>query len=188
MTKRLITAAIMLCLGPVLGSCGGASENGFSAYVADHWPHWAGGMPADVPPRPGDPGYAEFIAHGSVHCIAPRSIHRRPAQLRHDLSTKHLPSFAQLLSFRATIEGRQEMPSANLTALRDCLFCHAVRCAGDEFITADGERVRRWRIEHPAFRGGQAWIGEQARARLLFPNTRCRAYRRIIRSDRYLTA
>ncbi len=64
--KRLIAAALALCLGSMLGSCGGASENGFSSFVADHWPHWAGGMPDDVPPRPGDPGYAEFIAHGQA--------------------------------------------------------------------------------------------------------------------------
>jgi hypothetical protein len=60
--KRFITAAVVLCLGSGLGSCGG--EGQFSGYVADHWPHWAGGMPDDVPPRPGAPGYDEFIAHG----------------------------------------------------------------------------------------------------------------------------
>jgi hypothetical protein len=54
--KRLITAAILLGFGLNLASCGG--------FVADHWPHWAGGMPADAPPRPGAPGYAEFIGHG----------------------------------------------------------------------------------------------------------------------------
>jgi hypothetical protein len=54
--KRLITAATLLGFGLNLASCGG--------FVADHWPHWAGGMPADVPPRPGAPGYAEFVAHG----------------------------------------------------------------------------------------------------------------------------
>ena len=54
--KRLITAATLLGFGLNLASCGG--------FVADHWPHWAGGMPADVPPRPGAPGYEEFIAHG----------------------------------------------------------------------------------------------------------------------------
>jgi len=64
--KRRTAAALLLCLAPLLGSCGGASENGFSAYVADHWPHWAGGMPSDVPPRPGAPGYNEFIAHGQA--------------------------------------------------------------------------------------------------------------------------
>jgi hypothetical protein len=54
--RRLITVATLLGFGLHLASCGG--------FVADHWPHWAGGMPADVPPRPGAPGYAEFIAHG----------------------------------------------------------------------------------------------------------------------------
>ncbi len=54
--RRLITSAILLGFGLNLASCGG--------FVADHWPHWAGGPPADVPPRPGTPGYAEFIAHG----------------------------------------------------------------------------------------------------------------------------
>lgn len=54
--KRLITAAILLGFGLSLASCGG--------FVADHWPHWAGGLPADVPPRPGTPGYADFVAHG----------------------------------------------------------------------------------------------------------------------------
>ena len=64
--KRLIAAAIIVCSGAVLGSCAGSSEDGFSAFVSDHWPRWAGGMPDDVPPRPGAPGYQEFIAHGQA--------------------------------------------------------------------------------------------------------------------------
>ncbi|HEX8826676.1 MAG TPA: hypothetical protein VF778_01050 [Xanthobacteraceae bacterium] len=56
--KRLFTTAIVLGLGLGLANCGG--------YVADHWPHWAGGLPADAPPRPGSPGYADFIAHGQA--------------------------------------------------------------------------------------------------------------------------
>jgi hypothetical protein len=54
----LVKAAIMLGLALNLASCGG--------FVADHWPHWAGGTPEGVPPRPGAPGYAEFIAHGQA--------------------------------------------------------------------------------------------------------------------------
>jgi len=54
--KRLMTAATLLAFGLHLASCG--------SFVADHWPHWAGGLPADAPPRPGTPGYAEFVAHG----------------------------------------------------------------------------------------------------------------------------
>jgi len=66
--KRFIAAAILLGLGLHLGSCGG-----FSGYVADHWPHWAGGMPDDVPPRPGAPGYDQFIAHGQTDPAAAKS-------------------------------------------------------------------------------------------------------------------
>ena len=64
--KRWIAAAVLIGLSPLIGSCGGASESGVSGFVADHWPHWAGGMPEDVPPRPGAPGYDEFIAHGQA--------------------------------------------------------------------------------------------------------------------------
>ncbi|HTZ00889.1 MAG TPA: hypothetical protein VMC05_01045 [Xanthobacteraceae bacterium] len=57
--------AVCACLA--LASCAGTSnEDAFSAYVADHWPHWAGGLPSDVPPRPGAPGYRQFIAHGQA--------------------------------------------------------------------------------------------------------------------------
>src|SRR5947209_17180343 len=56
--RRLIAATTLLGFGLNLASCGG--------FVADHWPHWAGGMPADVPPRPGAPGYADFVAHGQA--------------------------------------------------------------------------------------------------------------------------
>jgi len=65
--KRSVAAAVVLCAGAVLASCAGTSnEDAFSAYVADHWPHWAGGMPSDTPPRPGTPGYNQFIAHGQA--------------------------------------------------------------------------------------------------------------------------
>src|SRR5271167_4342785 len=56
--KSIVAPMAVLCLGLMLGSC-----SSFSGYVADHWPRWAGGMPDDVPPRPGAPGYEEFIAH-----------------------------------------------------------------------------------------------------------------------------
>ena len=58
MSGRFLAPALVLCLGLLLGSC-----SSFSGFVADHWPHWAGGMPDDVPPRPGAPGYDAFIAH-----------------------------------------------------------------------------------------------------------------------------
>jgi hypothetical protein len=56
MIRRLLAASTVLTLAMMLSACGG--------YVADHVPHWAGGLPADAPPRPGAPGYDDFIAHG----------------------------------------------------------------------------------------------------------------------------
>jgi len=58
MIKGLV-AAFAVSLGLVLGSC-----SPFAGTVADHWPHFAGGEPDGLPPRPGTPGYAAFIAHG----------------------------------------------------------------------------------------------------------------------------
>jgi len=72
---RLGTTALLLGLGLVLASCGGAANGGgFAGYVSDHWPHWAGGMPDDVPPRPGTPGYEAFIAHSEGQPGATQSI------------------------------------------------------------------------------------------------------------------
>jgi len=58
MVKRLFVALLGLGLGLALGSCGPVA-----GFTADHWPHWAGGLPTGVPPRPGTPGYDDYIAH-----------------------------------------------------------------------------------------------------------------------------
>jgi hypothetical protein len=67
--KSIVAPVAVLCLGLMLGSC-----SSFSGYVADHWPRWAGGMPDDVPPRPGAPGYEEFVAHGQPSNVAAKPI------------------------------------------------------------------------------------------------------------------
>jgi hypothetical protein len=73
MAKSLGTPMAVLCLGLILSSC-----SSFSGYVADHWPRWAGGMPDDVPPRPGAPGYDEFIAHGQPGNVAAKPAANDP--------------------------------------------------------------------------------------------------------------
>jgi hypothetical protein len=65
MAQSLAMPMAVLSVGLILSSC-----SSFSGYVADHWPRWAGGMPDDVPPRPGAPGYEEFIAHGQPSNVA----------------------------------------------------------------------------------------------------------------------
>ena len=42
-----------------LGGC--SSINGYLVSAVDYIPQWAGGMPADVPPRPGTAKYDEFM-------------------------------------------------------------------------------------------------------------------------------
>lgn len=59
MRHAAAATGLALGLGLMLGSC-----TSFSDLVSDHWPHFAGGEPGGVPPRPGQPGYAQFIAHG----------------------------------------------------------------------------------------------------------------------------
>ena len=56
--KRLSAVLIVLCLGCTVGAC-----SPMASFASDHWPHWAGGLPQGTPPRPGAPGYDEYIAH-----------------------------------------------------------------------------------------------------------------------------
>ena len=56
--RRRSALAALLGVTLALGGC-----STFAGVVSDAWPTWAGGMPKDVPPRPGAPGYEEFIAH-----------------------------------------------------------------------------------------------------------------------------
>jgi hypothetical protein len=51
-------AAALLCCG--LSGCGTINEK-LAAGMIDAIPAWAGGMPADVPPRPGSARYDEFM-------------------------------------------------------------------------------------------------------------------------------
>lgn len=53
----LIAAALVAC---GLSGCGTINAN-LAAGISDTLPHWAGGMPADVPPRPGTAKYDEYM-------------------------------------------------------------------------------------------------------------------------------
>jgi hypothetical protein len=59
MAQRLVAMVLACGLGLSLAGCASTANP-----VADYWPHFAGGEPNDVPPRPGSPGYRAFIAHG----------------------------------------------------------------------------------------------------------------------------
>jgi hypothetical protein len=53
----LIAAALMGCS---LSGCGSINAN-LAAGVSDAIPAWAGGIPADAPPRPGTAKYDEYM-------------------------------------------------------------------------------------------------------------------------------
>src|ERR1700755_562624 len=70
-TRRVVTAAmstgsrlltfISLALSTCsLGGCGTINAN-LAAGISDTLPNWAGGLPADAPPRPGSAKYEEFM-------------------------------------------------------------------------------------------------------------------------------
>jgi hypothetical protein len=53
----LIGLALLAC---GLGGCGTINAN-LAAGISDTLPNWAGGLPADAPPRPGSAKYDEFM-------------------------------------------------------------------------------------------------------------------------------
>lgn len=58
-TRHLIAFAVMLATCS-LGGCGSINER-LAAGMGDAIPRWAGGLPADAPPRPGSAKYDEFM-------------------------------------------------------------------------------------------------------------------------------
>jgi hypothetical protein len=58
LTGRGLALTALFGVALALGGC-----SSFAGFVSDTWPTWAGGIPKDAPPRPGAPGYEEFIAH-----------------------------------------------------------------------------------------------------------------------------
>jgi hypothetical protein len=63
MTARFRPLAILLAsalLASALSGCGTVNEK-MSATMGDYVPRWAGGLPADAPPRPGTAKYDEFM-------------------------------------------------------------------------------------------------------------------------------
>jgi hypothetical protein len=57
---RAIVAIAAAALAGCLAGCGTINEK-ISAGVSDAIPAWAGGIPADAPPRPGTAQYDEFM-------------------------------------------------------------------------------------------------------------------------------
>ena len=57
---RFHSLLLLLALAAGLSGCGTVNEK-LSAGMGDYVPQWAGGLPADAPPRPGTPQYDAYL-------------------------------------------------------------------------------------------------------------------------------
>ena len=58
--RQLLTALTLVLLGASVTGCASINERA-SAAMGDYIPQWAGGLPADAPPRPGTAKYDEWM-------------------------------------------------------------------------------------------------------------------------------
>jgi len=70
----LVVAAIQACN---LAGCGTINER-MAAGVSDAIPAWAGGLPADAPPRPGTAKYDEYMRERERKRLLPASERDEP--------------------------------------------------------------------------------------------------------------
>lgn len=69
--SRRVPALIgLMLMASSLGGCGSISSF-LAGGMGDLIPAWAGGLPADAPPRPGTPGYDEYVKHREEKQLAP---------------------------------------------------------------------------------------------------------------------
>jgi hypothetical protein len=73
----IVLAVTLLVCG--LGGCGTINEK-LAAGLSDGLPAWAGGMPADAPPRPGTAKYDEFMRERERKRLEPAAVKAESGQ------------------------------------------------------------------------------------------------------------
>jgi hypothetical protein len=71
-SRHLAIALAVTLASCGLGGCGSINEK-LAAGMSDAIPQWAGGMPADAPPRPGTAKYDEFMQERERKRLQPAS-------------------------------------------------------------------------------------------------------------------
>ena len=82
----LLAATALLACG--LSGCGTINEK-LAAGVSDAIPAWAGGMPADAPPRPGTAKYEEFMRERERKRLEPAPPKDAPVNSNASLDPVH---------------------------------------------------------------------------------------------------
>jgi len=72
LTRHIALIVALSLTGFSLGGCGTINEK-LAAGVSDTLPAWAGGLPADAPPRPGTAKYDEFMKERERKRLMPAS-------------------------------------------------------------------------------------------------------------------
>ena len=75
-TRHIVTTLALSLAGFALTGCSTVNER-LSAGVSDAIPAWAGGMPADAPPRPGTAKYDEFMRERERRRLMPAAERER---------------------------------------------------------------------------------------------------------------
>jgi hypothetical protein len=71
-SRHILAIAALVLSGCALSGCGTINEK-LAAGVSDAIPAWAGGLPADAPPRPGSAKYDEFMKERERKRLLPAS-------------------------------------------------------------------------------------------------------------------
>ena len=77
-THHLAIVLAVMLPACVLSGC--STINNSLAGTGEALPTWLGGMPADVPPRPGTPNYDEFMKERERKRLTPAPPKEEPAQ------------------------------------------------------------------------------------------------------------
>ncbi|KYK47971.1 hypothetical protein A1D31_27930 [Bradyrhizobium liaoningense] len=79
MPKTLRSALVLVALAAGLSGCGTVNEK-LSAGMGDYVPQWAGGLPADAPPRPGTPQYDAYMKERERKRLLPAAEREKEEQ------------------------------------------------------------------------------------------------------------
>jgi uncharacterized protein YceK len=77
--RHILMIVAMSLAGFALSGCGTINEK-MSAAMGDYVPQWAGGLPADAPPRPGTAKYDEYIKERERQRLMPAAERAQQAK------------------------------------------------------------------------------------------------------------
>jgi hypothetical protein len=81
--SRLTALTAMTLLAGSLAGCSSVNEK-LSSGMGDYIPQWAGGLPADAPPRPGTAQYDEYMKERERNRLLPADQRAKPDETKSD--------------------------------------------------------------------------------------------------------